>query len=216
MLVQKAESELLPKWINTYLDLVQNLKNIAVFGENETVNVFYFNKTIYFLRSLYTVTKLLIFGQRIFNRLVCNYHVFTKSLISSLKNNNHLTDTLNIRHGLKINILVNKYSENIFHSWNVLLYRYRNIHRSSSNICKMIMEKIIISLKNINYCTHFLLYNLKCYKQYEILNSDSSTQKRNAIFAVHISMQGKSRFLLRHCFSLCINNRLCKLYGYIS
>lgn len=35
------------------------------------------------------------------------------------------------------------------------------------NICKMIMEKIIISLKkfkNINFCTHFLLYNLKCYK----------------------------------------------------
>lgn len=26
----------------------------------------------------------------------------------------NLTDTLNIRHGLKINILVNKYSENIF------------------------------------------------------------------------------------------------------
>lgn len=56
-----------------------------------------------------------VFGQRIFNRLVCNYHVFTKSLISDLENENkNLTDTLNIRHGLKINILVNKYSENIF------------------------------------------------------------------------------------------------------
>lgn len=59
------------------------------------------------------------------------------------------------------------------------------------NICKMIMEKIIISLKklkNINFCTHFLLYNLKCYKQYEILNSDSSTQKKKMLYLQYISL----------------------------
>lgn len=57
------------------------------------------------------------------------------------------------------------------------------------NICKMIMEKIIISfkkLKNITFCTHFLLYNLKCYKQYEILNSDSSTLKKCYICSTYL------------------------------
>lgn len=53
---------------------------------------------------------------------MCNYHVYTKSHVSDFsflkikKATKELkrSYTPNIRHGLKINILVNKYSENIF------------------------------------------------------------------------------------------------------
>jgi len=106
-----------------------------------------------------------VFGQRIFNRLVCNYHVFTKSLISDLKKKEkNLTDTLNIRHGLKINILVNKYSENIFPF--MKCYTDTEIYTDQTltfNICKMIMEKIIISLKKnlkILIFVHIFFYTI--------------------------------------------------------
>ena len=51
---------------------------------------------------------------------MCNYHVYTKSHVSDFPQNKNqpispkCSYTRNIRHGLKINILVNKYSENIF------------------------------------------------------------------------------------------------------
>lgn len=48
---------------------------------------------------------------------MCNYHVYTKSHVSDFPQNKKQLKrsyTRNIRHGLKINILVNKYSENIF------------------------------------------------------------------------------------------------------
>lgn len=110
------------KWIHTLLKLVHNIKKTMwcfAWWKWNSQMCFYFNKTIYifkiFVHLLQNGTKILksVFGQRIFNCLVCNYHVFTKYLISDLQKKKK-TDTLNIRHGLKINILVNKYSENIF------------------------------------------------------------------------------------------------------
>lgn len=59
---------------------------------------------------------------------MCNYHVYTKSHVSDFsekKKQPNNSYTLNIRHGLKINILANKYSENIVPFMKCLLYRYR-------------------------------------------------------------------------------------------
>lgn len=83
---------------------------------------------------------------------MCNYHVYTKSHVSDFPQNKKqlkCSYTRNIRHGLKINILVNKYSENIFPFMKCVCYTGTEIYRLISSL--FFFKTFVIVMTENNY-----------------------------------------------------------------
>ena len=148
---------------------------------------------------------------------MCNYHVYTKSHVSDFPQNKKQpitpkrSYTLNIRHGLKINILVNKYSENIFPFMKrvaIQVQKYTDGFLAFYNICNDNDGKIIIFLKkikNINF-VHILIFLSARNDNPKKLNSDLSTPKCYICSRYrNLYAKGKIRFSLDYSTGLHIN-----------
>lgn len=92
---------------------------------------------------------------------ICKWFLLKSKATKELKR----SYTLNIRHGLKINILVNKYSENIFPFMKCVCYTGTEIYtdwfvafKKKTFVMVLTENNYLKKLKNIN----FVHFNLKC------------------------------------------------------
>lgn len=101
---------------------------------------------VHFLTKLQVTTLLLNhFWSASTVKSLCAIIMYLQGLVLVIFNDyyNNVTHSQH-KTWLKINILVNKYSENIFHTWNVLLYIYRIYTRcflAFKTFLKMVMKE---------------------------------------------------------------------------